>query len=48
MNTHVIIVKKEHYQETERHGDKDPFHIQSPEIDEPTPRLCWKKWPANR
>ena len=31
----MIVVEEEHEQEPDGHGDKDPFDVEVPELDEP-------------
>ena len=35
----MVIVEEQHNQEPERGGDKYPFHLKAPEVDQPPPRL---------
>lgn len=37
----MIVVEEQHDKEPERNSDKYPFHLESPKVDQPTPRLGW-------
>lgn len=39
----MVVVEEQHEQKTKRHSYKDPFHVESPELNQPAPGLRWEK-----
>lgn len=37
----MIVVEQQHEQEPDGHGDKDPFDVEMPELDEPATVHGW-------